>query len=98
MSDAACCTCATLLSVIPPQYDEKTEKPTAQDRRLDCCGRVICGKCTTVLAPLCALDLRLELISCRKIRDLRLTVYTSSEKLQHYEWAADFLLKAHSAK
>ncbi|KAF6238488.1 hypothetical protein HO173_003456 [Letharia columbiana] len=45
IDEACCCTCATLLSVISPQYDEKTEKPTVQDRRLECCGRVICGKC-----------------------------------------------------
>lgn len=45
MIHEACCTCATLLSAISPQYDEKTEKPTLQDRRLECCGRVICGKC-----------------------------------------------------
>lgn len=53
MIDEACCTCATLLSVISPQYDEKTEKPTLQDRRLECCGRVICGNCIAV----CTLDL-----------------------------------------
>ncbi|MCJ1483264.1 hypothetical protein MMC06_003431 [Schaereria dolodes] len=45
MAEEACCTCASLLSKISPQYDVKTEKPVAQDRRLDCCGRVICGKC-----------------------------------------------------
>ncbi|MCJ1258191.1 hypothetical protein MMC24_006022 [Lignoscripta atroalba] len=45
MAEEACCTCASLLSKIPLQYDEKTEKPVAQDRRLDCCGRVICGRC-----------------------------------------------------
>ena len=48
MAEAACCTCASLLSNINPEYDEKTEKPVAQDRRLNCCGRVICGKCITV--------------------------------------------------
>ena len=40
----ACCTCATLLS----DTDSKTEKPRALDRRLDCCGRVICGNCMHV--------------------------------------------------
>ncbi|MCJ1289018.1 hypothetical protein MMC34_000550 [Xylographa carneopallida] len=45
MSEEACCTCASLLSKISPQYDTKTEKPVAQDRRLQCCGRVICGRC-----------------------------------------------------
>ena len=45
MFDDVCCTCARQLSTIEPQYDEKTEKPTAQDRRLDCCGRIICGSC-----------------------------------------------------
>ena len=43
--DAACCTCAQLLAYVSPIYDEKTEKPKAQDRRLDCCGRIICGNC-----------------------------------------------------
>ncbi len=46
--DRACCTCARLLRAVLPQYDEKTEKPLAQDRRLDCCGRVICGTCIAV--------------------------------------------------
>lgn len=46
MSEEACCTCATLLSSIP-HYDEKTEKPTVYERRLDCCGRAICARCTT---------------------------------------------------
>lgn len=44
----ACCTCAALLSSIPPTYNEKTEKPTSQfERRLDCCGRAICARCLT---------------------------------------------------
>lgn len=43
----ACCTCATLLSSIPPTYDEKTEKPTQYERRLECCGRAICARCIT---------------------------------------------------
>ncbi|KAF2845971.1 hypothetical protein T440DRAFT_459392 [Plenodomus tracheiphilus IPT5] len=43
----ACCTCATLLSSIPPTYDEKTEKPAQFERRLDCCGRAICARCLT---------------------------------------------------
>ncbi|KAF9695577.1 hypothetical protein EKO04_006422 [Ascochyta lentis] len=43
----ACCTCATLLSSIPPTYDEKTEKPTQFERRLECCGRAICARCLT---------------------------------------------------
>jgi hypothetical protein len=47
MSLEACCTCATLLSSIPPTYDEKTEKPTVHERRLECCGRAICARCTT---------------------------------------------------
>jgi hypothetical protein len=47
-SDEACCTCATLLSSIPPTYDEKTEKPLpSHERRLECCGRAICARCTT---------------------------------------------------
>lgn len=47
MNIEACCTCATLLSSIPPTYDEKTEKPTVHKRRLDCCSRAICARCTT---------------------------------------------------
>jgi hypothetical protein len=43
--EECCCTCATLLKNILLQYDEKSEKPKALDRRLDCCGRVICGNC-----------------------------------------------------
>ncbi|KAF1994546.1 hypothetical protein P154DRAFT_526985 [Amniculicola lignicola CBS 123094] len=43
----ACCTCATLLSSIPPTYDEKTEKPTQYERRLECCSRAICARCIT---------------------------------------------------
>ncbi|KAI9816657.1 MAG: hypothetical protein M1832_005043 [Thelocarpon impressellum] len=46
MLDDACCTCATLLSSISPQYDEKSEKAVpSQERRLECCGRIICGRC-----------------------------------------------------
>jgi hypothetical protein len=48
MAEEACCTCATLLSNITPLYDERSEKPTALDRRLDCCGRVICASCIYV--------------------------------------------------
>lgn len=44
----ACCTCATLLSNVSPEYDEKTEKPKAYDRELECCGRIICGNCINV--------------------------------------------------
>lgn len=47
MSDEACCTCAAFLSSIPPTYDEKTEKPTIHERRLECCNRAICARCTT---------------------------------------------------
>lgn len=47
-SDEACCTCATLLSSLPPSYDEKTEKPSPiHERRLECCGRAICSRCVT---------------------------------------------------
>ena len=45
MASEACCTCATLLISTSPPYDEKTEKPLAQDRQLDCCGRTICALC-----------------------------------------------------
>ena len=47
MSIEACCTCASLLSSIPPTYDEKTEKPAGYERRLECCGRAICARCIT---------------------------------------------------
>ncbi|OMP85762.1 hypothetical protein BK809_0001973 [Diplodia seriata] len=45
MSTEACCTCAALLSTIPPAYDEKTEKPSQYERRLECCERAICARC-----------------------------------------------------
>ena len=49
--EESCCTCATLLKDVLPQYDSKSEKPKALDRRLDCCGRVICGNCIAVNTP-----------------------------------------------
>ena len=48
MVHEACCTCAKYISNVVPAYDEKTEKPIAQDRRLQCCGRIICGNCIAV--------------------------------------------------
>lgn len=48
MAEESCCTCARLLSTILPEYDEKTEKPVATDRCLDCCNRIICGGCILV--------------------------------------------------
>lgn len=48
MVEESCCTCARLLASILPDYDEKTEKPVAQDRRLECCGRIVCGRCIGV--------------------------------------------------
>jgi hypothetical protein len=47
MTEEACCTCASLLSSIPPTYNEKTEKPSQYERRLECCGRAICARCIT---------------------------------------------------
>ncbi|KAF2008901.1 hypothetical protein BU24DRAFT_428891 [Aaosphaeria arxii CBS 175.79] len=47
MSSEACCTCAALLSSIPPTYDEKTEKPSRYERRLECCHRAVCARCIT---------------------------------------------------
>lgn len=47
MSSEACCTCAALLSSIPPTYDEKSEKPAQYERRLECCQRAICARCIT---------------------------------------------------
>ena len=46
--DEPCCTCATLFSTFLPSYDEKSEKPLPLHRRLECCGRLICGKCLAV--------------------------------------------------
>src|SRR5579871_1261718 len=46
MSEEACCICAALLSSIS-YCDGKTEKPTVHERRLDCCSRTICARCTT---------------------------------------------------
>ncbi|KAK3504642.1 hypothetical protein B0T13DRAFT_443765 [Neurospora crassa] len=40
----ACCTCAKLLHLVP-RFVQETEKPLPDDRRLSCCGRVICGNC-----------------------------------------------------
>ncbi|KZF23645.1 hypothetical protein L228DRAFT_260432 [Xylona heveae TC161] len=40
----ACCTCATVLSPSRP-FDKNTEKHYSRDRRLSCCGRVICSDC-----------------------------------------------------
>lgn len=48
MANETCCTCARLLAAIPPQFNEKTEKPSTYDRQLDCCGRFICGFCIAV--------------------------------------------------
>ncbi|KAK7417915.1 hypothetical protein QQZ08_011455 [Neonectria magnoliae] len=39
----SCCTCATILSSTPPYSKEAEALP--QDRRLECCARIICGKC-----------------------------------------------------
>lgn len=64
MSDEACCTCAALLSSIPPTYDEKTEKPAAHERRLECCRRAICARCTSdnprfqTYCPFCQISLK----------------------------------------
>ncbi|KAJ0159849.1 hypothetical protein CTA2_9007 [Colletotrichum tanaceti] len=42
--DEACCTCARLLATVP-RHSTATEKPLPDDRRLECCSRVICGNC-----------------------------------------------------
>ncbi|KAI1327858.1 hypothetical protein F5Y16DRAFT_181498 [Xylariaceae sp. FL0255] len=39
----SCCTCATLLSDV--QRVSECEKPLPDDRWLECCPRVICGRC-----------------------------------------------------
>ncbi|KAK3322380.1 hypothetical protein B0H66DRAFT_201331 [Apodospora peruviana] len=46
----ACCTCATLLSQVPryhPSESSTSEKPIPlpDNRKLECCTRVICGNC-----------------------------------------------------
>ncbi|KAK2630366.1 hypothetical protein QTJ16_001186 [Diplocarpon rosae] len=43
--EESCCTCATLFKNVRLVYDEKREKPEAVERRLECCGRMICGTC-----------------------------------------------------
>ena len=45
MSSAFCCTCASPLS--PISYDEKSEKQSQHERRLECCNRLICARCMT---------------------------------------------------
>ncbi|KAF3770539.1 hypothetical protein M406DRAFT_320425 [Cryphonectria parasitica EP155] len=51
MSSEACCTCATIIRdpASSPQYhlETKIEKQFSdpEDRRLECCSRVICGRC-----------------------------------------------------
>ena len=58
-SSEACCTCATVLSAVPPQYDETTEKLYQHQQRLGCCGRAICARCIrdnprfTTYCPFC---------------------------------------------
>ncbi|TQN68975.1 hypothetical protein CSHISOI_06493 [Colletotrichum shisoi] len=42
--DEACCTCAKLLATVT-RHSTATEKPLPDDRRLECCSRVICGNC-----------------------------------------------------
>lgn len=41
MTAEACCICSSLLDT----YDVHTEKPIIPERRLECCGRVICARC-----------------------------------------------------
>ncbi|CAH0052120.1 unnamed protein product [Clonostachys rhizophaga] len=38
----SCCTCA---SILPTASSEKSEKTSLENRRVDCCGRLICGQC-----------------------------------------------------
>ncbi|CAN8096307.1 unnamed protein product [Discula destructiva] len=46
-SSATCCTCATVICDHPTSLETKNEKQssTPEDKRLDCCSRVICGRC-----------------------------------------------------
>lgn len=41
----SCCTCAVIQ---PPTSSQAAEKALPQDRRVECCGRIICGKCIQV--------------------------------------------------
>ncbi|KAI1492496.1 hypothetical protein F5X96DRAFT_380922 [Biscogniauxia mediterranea] len=41
----SCCTCATLLSAVPHHDTSSEKKAFPRDRWLECCPRVICGKC-----------------------------------------------------
>ncbi|KAL2124252.1 hypothetical protein VTJ04DRAFT_617 [Mycothermus thermophilus] len=41
-----CCTCASLLSAASQQISADSEKPVP-NKHLDCCGRIICGACTS---------------------------------------------------
>ncbi|KAH6624899.1 hypothetical protein B0J18DRAFT_410305 [Chaetomium sp. MPI-SDFR-AT-0129] len=43
-AQVACCTCASLLAALP-RVCSSSEKPLPDDRRLQCCGRTICGAC-----------------------------------------------------
>ncbi|KAK4147045.1 uncharacterized protein C8A04DRAFT_9439 [Dichotomopilus funicola] len=43
-AQVACCTCASLLAALP-RVCSTSEKPLPDDRRLQCCGRTICGAC-----------------------------------------------------
>ena len=66
----ACCTCAKLLSELPPQYEEKTEKRLDEDRRLECCNRTICGTCIAV-----CISKSLEFSSDRIKNNVRFATY-----------------------
>lgn len=50
MASEACCTCATIICDYPTSFETKNEKQasTPDDRRLDCCSRVICATCIHV--------------------------------------------------
>ncbi|KAL2129122.1 hypothetical protein VTI74DRAFT_8199 [Chaetomium olivicolor] len=73
MSQAACCTCATLLTA-GSRVSTSSEKPLPDDRRLDCCGRIICGDCIhnnvrfLSYCPYCQTSGRLPLINHHKHR------------------------------
>lgn len=64
MASEACCTCATIISDYPStaNFETKNEKQfsTPDDKRLDCCSRVICGTCIHVCVP----SVRLRVLVC----------------------------------
>lgn len=104
MSEEACCTCAALLSSIPPTYDEKTEKPTLHERRLECCNRAICARCTTDnprfqnYCPFCQVSVKPSPLGPQGLRDPPAYSPPPDSKVWAEKPAADDGLPAYSAR